>query len=162
MDKSPGERHKIIYETWLADKSYRNVARQFGMSWQRVHQIVTLYHKRITANQALFSEHDPLQMAVNMGKLPSNILTSLIRDGYGSDFSFDELVVLLRTNTLDQQKFQRFGSKSLSILRELFLTSAEIEELPPPPIVLRSKSGRPPGQSAKKKHFIKLEIDKSS
>ena len=130
MNQPTSERYKSIYEAWLAEKSTKKVAMQFGISWQRVQQIVKMYRRQISRNQSLLKSDDPLRIAVAQGKMASNILTSLVRGGYGSDFNFDDLVNFLRSNTLKQERFQNFGPKSLITLRELFLSQAEIDALP--------------------------------
>ena len=130
MTQSSSERRKSIYDALLVDKSIKRVAIRLGISRQRVAQILQLYRKQVSVSQALPSEDDPLLIAVKQGRMSSNILTSLMRGGYGRDFNFDEVLELLRSNRLDVQKFQNFGSKSLNSLRELFLSLAEIERLP--------------------------------
>lgn len=130
MVQSASERHKIIYEAWLANKSMQKTALQFGVTRGRVRQIVQKHLQRLATAQAVLESREPLEVAVAQGKISPRLKATLMRGGYGRDFGFEDLVNRLRTNTLNPIEFRDFGPISLTTLRMLFLSQAENEALP--------------------------------
>ena len=129
MAQTGRERQKLVFDTWSSNKSWAETARIFGITSSRVHQIVEEHKQRLINEQNLRSSNDPLYQALSDGKISSKIFNGLVRDGYGKKFGFENLVIKLRTNSLDPWEFRNFGIISLTRLRNLFLSQEEIEAL---------------------------------
>jgi hypothetical protein len=136
MEPHIRERYKSIYDTWLNCKSVAETARIFGVSTTRVRMILIEYPKRLAVEKERFSPHDPLLLALNEGKITQRLFNAVVRYGYGTSFSPEELQIKLRKNTLDPFQICDFGPKGLRLLREIFLNQAEMDALP----VFRSQS----------------------
>jgi len=112
-------------------KSTREVAIAFGISEQRVNQILAKYGKITRAEQGMRESHDPLLRALDNGSISRKVYRSLIRGGYGKTFHFDDLLFWLRSDTFNPENFRHFGSKSLDQLRRAFLNQDEINAIRP-------------------------------
>lgn len=133
MKTYPGaaQRYKAIYDMRTRGKPTREVAIAFGISVQRVHQILAKYERITRAEQEMRESHDPLLRALDNGSISRKVYRSLVRGGYGKTFHFDDLLLWLRSDTFIPEDFRHFGSKSLDQLRRAFLNQDEIHAIDP-------------------------------
>ena len=102
-------------------KSSREVANAFGISVQRVCQILAKYEETIKAEREMRESHDPLLRALGNGSISRKVYNSLVRGGYGKTFNFDNLLFRLRSDMFNPEDFRHFGSRSIDQLRRAFL-----------------------------------------
>lgn len=131
MHNEATKRYKAIYDLRASGKSLREVANAFGISVERVRQLLTRYEDTIQAEREMRESHDPLWRALDNGSLSRKVYYSLVRSGYGKIFNFESLLFRLKSGTLDPEDFRQFGPKSMDQLRRAFLNQDELNATHP-------------------------------
>jgi hypothetical protein len=90
------KRYKAICSVRDSGKTLREVANLFGISEQRVCQIVAKYERTLQTQREMRGSPDPLAQALGNGRVSRKVYNSLVRGGYGKTFDFENLGLVSR------------------------------------------------------------------